>query len=65
MFCPSATTAEVIAAAKLACAHEFIEGMSDGYETVLGERGVDLSQGQIQRLAIARAALKNSPYSYG
>ena len=54
-----ATAEEVIEAAKLARAHEFIERLSDGYETVLGERGSGLSQGQRQLIAIARAALSN------
>jgi len=48
---------EVVAAAKLAAAHEFIERLPDGYQTVLGERGGGLSQGQRQLIAIARAAL--------
>jgi ATP-binding cassette subfamily B protein len=52
-----ATDAEVIAAAKLASADSFIERLSDGYQTVLGERGGGLSQGQRQLIAIARAAL--------
>ncbi len=54
---PSATDAEVIAAAKLAHADTFIERLPEKYETVLGERGSGLSQGQRQLLAIARAAL--------
>jgi ATP-binding cassette subfamily B protein len=54
---PEATDEEVIAAAKLARAHEFIEKLQDGYETVLGERGSGLSQGQRQLLSIARVAL--------
>lgn len=54
-----ATDQEVIAAAKLARAHDFIQGLSEGYETVLGERGRGLSQGQRQLIAIARAALSN------
>jgi ATP-binding cassette subfamily B protein len=54
---PNATEDEVIAAAKAAQAHEFIEGFPNGYETVVGERGVTLSGGQRQRVAIARALL--------
>ena len=56
---PEATFEEVIAAAKAAQAHEFIEGFPHGYETVVGERGVTLSGGQRQRVAIARALLMN------
>ncbi|WP_298981080.1 ABC transporter ATP-binding protein [Caldilinea sp.] len=56
---PDATEEEVIAAAKLARAHEFIERLPNGYNTVLGERGAGLSQGQRQLLSIARAALAN------
>jgi ATP-binding cassette, subfamily B, multidrug efflux pump len=54
-----ASDEEVIAAAKLASAHDFIERLADGYQTVLGERGGGLSQGQRQLIAIARAALAN------
>ncbi|GAB4164294.1 MAG: ABC transporter ATP-binding protein [Candidatus Promineifilaceae bacterium] len=54
---PDASEAEVMAAAKLARAHEFITNLTDGYNTVLGERGSGLSQGQRQLLAIARVAL--------
>ena len=56
-----ATDAEVIAAAKAAFAHEFIEKLPDGYLTDLGESAVTLSGGQRQRLAIARAILRNAP----
>lgn len=54
-----ATEEEVIAASKAANAHEFITAMPDGYQTIVGEKGVNLSGGQRQRLAIARAVLKN------
>lgn len=54
---PTATDEEIIAAAKAAQAHEFILDFQDGYETVIGERGVTLSGGQRQRLALARAFL--------
>jgi len=56
---PDATMDEVLAAAKAAQAHEFIEGFTKGYETIVGERGVTLSGGQRQRVAIARALLMN------
>ena len=54
---PDANMDEVIAAAKAAQAHEFIEGFTNGYDTIVGERGVTLSGGQRQRVAIARALL--------
>jgi ATP-binding cassette, subfamily B, bacterial len=56
-----ATQKEVIAAAKIAEAHEFIVQLPQGYDTIVGERGQKLSGGQRQRLAIARAVLKNPP----
>lgn len=56
-----ATDEEVVAAAKRAHAHEFIEKTSHQYHTVAGERGVSLSGGQRQRIAIARAVLKDAP----
>jgi ATP-binding cassette, subfamily B, bacterial len=56
-----ATEAEMINAAKIANAHEFITHLPAGYDTVIGERGVKLSGGQKQRLAIARAVLKDAP----
>lgn len=57
----NATDEEVIQAAKLAHAHEFIESFREGYETLVGERGVKLSGGERQRVAIARAILKDAP----
>lgn len=58
---PDATDEQVKEAAKLALADEFISQMKDGYDTVVGERGITLSGGQRQRIAIARAILKNAP----
>ncbi len=57
----NATMDEVVAAAKIANAHEFIIEKENGYETVIGDRGVMLSGGQRQRISIARAILKNPP----
>jgi len=58
---PGATKEEVISAAKLANIHEFINSLPDGYDTAVGERGLKLSGGEKQRLAIARVILKGSP----
>ncbi len=58
---PNATEQEVIQAAKVANAHEFISASEKGYHTFIGDRGVKLSGGQKQRLSIARAVLKNPP----
>jgi len=58
---PDASDAEIRAAAEAANAHQFIERLPQGYDTVVGERGVRLSGGERQRLSIARALLKNPP----
>ena len=58
---PNVSIEEVIAAAKVANAHEFIERMPLGYNTNIGDRGTKLSGGQKQRLSIARAVLRNPP----
>ncbi len=59
--CSKATDHDVIEASKKAHCHEFITQLKDGYESMVGERGIKLSGGQRQRIAIARAILKNAP----
>jgi ABC-type multidrug transport system fused ATPase/permease subunit len=58
---PSATDAEIVDAARLANAHEFIARMPHGYDTLVGERGLTLSGGQRQRIGIARVIVRNNP----
>ena len=59
--CPNATHEQVVEAAKKACCDDFIQALPDGYNTVIGERGAYFSGGERQRIAIARAMLKDAP----
>lgn len=61
MGCPEATEEDVVAAAKAARCHDFISALPQGYQTIFGRDGMKLSGGQIQRIAIARAIVKNTP----
>ncbi|MBF9649641.1 ATP-binding cassette domain-containing protein, partial [Streptococcus pseudopneumoniae] len=58
---PEAGDEEILGAAREALAHDFIESLPQGYDTLVGERGIKLSGGERQRVAIARAILKNAP----
>ncbi len=59
---PEATHEEIMEAAKIACAHDFITSLPQGYDTLIGEDGANLSEGQRQRLALARGILRDAPF---
>ena len=61
MFCDDYDDESIINASKIACAHEFICELPNGYDTMIAERGIGLSEGQIQRIAVARAVLTGYP----
>ena len=61
MICPDATDEQIKEALRVACADEFVDKLPDGLETVIKEKGAGLSEGQIQRLAVARAFLSDAP----
>ena len=61
MFTDSASDEEILQAARLACLYRFLAELSDGLDTVIGERGIGLSEGQAQRVAVARALLSRAP----
>ena len=61
MFCENATNSQIMDAAKTACIDQFIAELPQGLDTVIGERGLGLSEGQAQRIAVARAVLSNAP----
>jgi ATP-binding cassette subfamily B protein/subfamily B ATP-binding cassette protein MsbA len=58
---PDASRQEIVSAARLARIHDFVERLPDGYDTIIGELGATLSEGERQRLTIARAILRNAP----
>lgn len=59
---PDASQQEIVEAAQIACAHEFIQSLPEGYDTMIGEDGANLSEGQRQRLALARGILRDAPF---